>query len=143
MAKVTMKERKDKLAALLADNEGAELTADLITSIKGVFGSQAVSKKIDADGNVYCNYFGEYLPEDEFAVSSKGKIDSMCKEGKKLHRTQKSMVNKASNEVVKQFRSNDIDATEMAELLAAIEANSDHKFAKGTTSIPEDYPFSV
>lgn len=144
MAKVTMKERKENLAAVLTENEGQVLDAGLIEKIKGVFGSAAaVSKKVDENGNVYCTYFGEYLPADEFATNNKGKLDSMCGEGKKLHRTQKSMVNKASTEVLKQYRAGDIEASEMDSLLSTIEANASHKFPRGTETIPADYPFSV
>ncbi len=143
MAKVTMKERKEKLAALLAENEGAELTAELATSIKGIFGSTATSNKVNENGEVHCTYFDTYLPAEEFGTSKSGKIDSMSKEGKRLYRTQKSMVNKATAEVLKQFRAKDISAAEMEELLSTIDENAGHRYLPGTDTIPEDYPFSV
>ena len=143
MAKVTMKERKENLAALLAENEGNELDSNLIGKITGVFGSQSVSNKINEAGEVFCTYFGEYLPADDFHTSAKGKIDSMSLAGKKLHRTQKSMVNKATSEVLKQFRAKEISSTEMEELLSTIDENAAHKFPLGTETISTDYPFSV
>jgi len=144
MAKVTMKQRKENLAAILAEaTEAKEITAELAEKITGVFGSQSTSTKVNEDGLVYCTYFGEYLPAEDFHTSAKGKIDSMSVAGKKLHRTQKSMVNKATNEVLKQFRAKEVSASEMEELLAAIDANASHKFPLGTESISTDYPFSV
>jgi len=144
MAKVTMKERKENLAKILNGAiEAGNISADLANEITGVFGSQSVSTKVNEDGEVYCTYFGEYLPAEDFHTSAKGKIDSMSLAGKKLHRTQKSMVNKATNEVLKQFRAKDINATEMEQLLASIDANAGHKFSMGTESISTDYPFSV
>lgn len=138
-----MKERKENLSALLTENEGKELTVELIASINGVFGSQVVSNKVNEDGEVFCTYFQTYLPAEDFHTSAKGKVDSMSLAGKKLHRTQKSMVNKATSEVLKQFRAKEINAVEMEELLASIESNSGHKFPIGTDAISTDYPFSV
>ena len=138
-----MKMRKDNLAALLEANQGAELTAELTAEITGIFGSQSTSTKTNEAGEVFCTYFNAYLPAEGFHTSAKGKIDSMSLEGKKLHRTQKSLVNKATNEVLKQFRAKDIDAAEMEELLSTIDANAAHKFAIGTESISTDYPFAV
>jgi hypothetical protein len=143
MAKVTMKERKENLASLLAENEGNELTPELIESITGIFGSSKTSTKTDENGNVFCNYFQVYMPAEEFNVSKKGKIDSMSKEGKKLYRTQKSMVNKATSEILKQFRAKEITAGEMQKLLAIVDQNADHRFPVGTTSIPTEYPFET
>ena len=138
-----MKERKENLAALLAENEGNELDAALVAKITGIFGSQSVSQKTNEAGEVFCTYFGEYLPAEEFHTSAKGKIDSMSIAGKKLHRTQKSMVNKATSEVLKQFRAKEINSTEMEELLSTIDENAVHKFPMGTEAISTDYPFSV
>ena len=143
MAKVTLKMRKESLAALLAENTGAELNDELIAKITGIFGTGNASTKVNEDGEVHCNYFNVYMPAEEFAVSGKGKIDSMSKEGKKLHRTQKSMVNKATNEVLKNFRSKDISAAEMEELLNTIDTNAGHRYPQGTESVTTDYPFSV
>jgi len=144
MAKVTLKERKENLAKVL---EGAvkagEISKELSQEITDIFGSSAVSTKINAEGEVYCNYFKEYLPKEDFHVSEKGKIDSMSLEGKRLNRTQKSMINKATNEVLKQFRAKDITAEEMEELLATIDENAGHRFPIGTESVTTDYPFSV
>jgi tryptophanyl-tRNA synthetase len=143
MAKVTMKERKEKLAELLEANLGAELTEELATEIKGVFGSQHQSTKTNENGEVFCNYFQTYLPAEEFAVSKKGKLDSMSKEGKRLFRTQKSMVSKATAEVLKQFRAKEISAAEMEELLATIDENAKYRYPQGTESVPANYPFEV
>ena len=144
MAKVTMKERKEKLAALLVALVASEaVTQDAADSINGLFGSQVVSTKINDKGEVFCTYFQTYLPADQFHTSGKGKIDSMSIEGKKLYRTQKSMVNKANSEVLKGFRSKDISAEEMEKLLADIEANAGHRYPQGTESINPDYPFTV
>jgi tryptophanyl-tRNA synthetase len=143
MAKVTMKQRKEKLAEVLEANAGAELTDELMAEIKGIFGGSGTSNKVNGKGEVHCNYFDVYLPAEEFAVSNKGKIDSMSKEGKRLYRTQKSMVNKATAEVLKQFRSKDITAAEMEELLSTIDANAGHRYPQGTEAIPTEYPFSV
>lgn len=143
MAKVSLKERKTELGALLDASIGSTLTAELAAKINGVFGSQPTSNKIDADGNVFCNYFKVYLPEEEFATSKSGKLDSMSKEGKRLHRTQKSMVNKATSEVLKSFKNKEVDSAEMAEILSSIDENSAYRFPQGTDSLPVDYPFSV
>jgi len=143
MAKVTLKERKDKLGAVLTANEGNVLDAALIATIQGVFVSAPTSNKTNESGEVHCTYFNAYLPADQFNVNTKGKTDSMSIEGKKLHRTQKSMVNRATSEVLKQFRSKDITSAEMEELLSSIEANAAHKFPMGTEAIPADYPFSL
>lgn len=143
MAKVTMKEKKERLAKILdgAVEEG-KIERELANEIMGVFGSTS-STKINEEGLVYCTYFGEYLPKEEFHVSAKGKIDSMSIAGKRLHRVQKSMVNKATSEVLKQFRAKEISSDEMEELLNTIDANANHKFPIGTESIPTDYPFSL
>jgi len=143
MAKVTLKMRKETLAELLAENVGAELTAELTAKITGIFGGGHTSNKINEDGEIHCTYFDVYMPAEEFAVSAKGKIDSMSKEGKKLHRTQKSMTNKATTEVLKQFRAKEIDAAEMEELLSTIDANAGHRYPQGTASINTDFPFAV
>lgn len=143
MAKVTLKERKEKLASLLAENEGETLDAELTQKIQDIFGSGNTSAKTNEKGEVFCNYFQEYLPADDFAVSTKGKIDSMSKEGKRLHRTQKSLINKATSEIIKQFRAKEITADEMEKLLASVEKNSGHRYPAGTESIPADYPFTV
>ena len=139
-----MKERKENLAKILNGAiEAGAITAELANEITGVFGSTAASTKVNEEGLVYCTYFGEYLPAEDFHTSAKGKIDSMSLAGKKLHRTQKSMVNKATNEVLKQYRAKEIDAAEMEELLNTIDSNANHKFPIGTESISTDYPFSV
>jgi hypothetical protein len=144
MAKVTMKQKKERLAEVLNDAlEAKTITAELADTITGIFGSQSNTTKVNEDGQVFCTYFGEYLPAEDFHTSTKGKIDSMSLAGKRLHRTQKSMVNKATNEVLKQFRAKEINAAEMEELLAAIDANASHKFPIGTESISTDYPFSI
>jgi hypothetical protein len=144
MAKVSLKERKEKLGLILAGFvEAGVLTEAQSAEISGVFGSQAVSTKVNEEGLVFCNYFGKYMPAEAFHTSTKGKIDSMSIEGKKLHRTQKSMVNKANNEVLKQYRAGEITAEEMDTLLKAIEKNAGHKFPEGTAAINADYPFEV
>lgn len=144
MAKVTMKERKGKLAEVLAGLvEAGTITEEISANISGIFGGQGTSTKTNEAGEVFCTYFQAYLPAEEFAVSAKGKIDSMSKEGKKLHRTQKSMVNRATSEVLKQFRSKDISAVEMEELLSTIDTNAAHRYPQGTEAVTTDYPFSV
>lgn len=143
MAKVTLKMRKESLAELLKENEGAELSAELIGKITGIFGGGQTSNKVNEAGEVHCNYFDAYLPASEFAVSSKGKIDSMSKEGKRLYRTQKSMVNKATTEVLKQFRAKEITAAEMEELLSTIDENAAYRYPQGTEAVNTDYPFEV
>jgi len=145
MAKTTMKVRKEALAAVLAGLVTAdELTETNAQKIKDVFGATTSAQpKKDEDGNVWCSYFGVYMPEDEFNVNSKGKIDSMSKSGKKLHRSQRSAVNKANNAIIAQFRAEEIDATEMADLLNDVEKNASYKYPAGTDDIPEDYPFEV
>ena len=144
MAKVTMKERKENLAKVLNGAiEAGTITAEFANEITAVFGTQSVSTKVNDEGQVFCTYFGIYLPAEDFHTSAKGKIDSMSLAGKKLHRTQKSMVNKATNEVLKQFRAKEISAEEMEELLSTIDANAAHKFDIGTESISTDYPFSI
>lgn len=144
MAKISLKERKEKLAGVLAENTGKVLDEALIATIKATMGGNGVtSTKTNEAGEVFCNYFQEFMPADSFNTKAEGKFESMSIEGKKLYRTQKSMVNKASSEVLKQFRAKEISATEMEKLLADIEANSNHRFPKGTDSIPVDYPFSV
>lgn len=144
MAKITLKQRKEKLAGVLAENEGKVLDAATIEAIKATLGGTgAVSHKTNENGEVFCNYFGQFLPAEKFAVKEGGKFESMSIEGKKLFRTQKSMINRASSEVLKQFRAKEISAEDMEKLLAAIETNSSHRFPMGTESIPTDYPFSV
>jgi len=144
MAKVTNKMRKDALAtmiaALLAANEISEAAAEQLGTI---FASPNAQPKTDADGNVWCNYFGVYLPAEEFNTNSKGKVDSMSKAGKKLHRAQRSAVNRANNDVISQFRAGEVSAEEMADLLNVIEKNAEHKYPQGTDDIPEDYPLEV
>lgn len=137
-----MKEKKDKLAEVLEANMGAEVTEELAAEITGIFTAQKTSTKINEDGEVFCNYFEVYMPSDEFHVSPKGKIDSMSKEGKTLHRAQKSRVNKATTEVLAQFRSGEVTADEMSDLLEKIDANAKVKFEAGT-ELPEDYPFAA
>jgi len=144
MAKITLKDRKEKLAGVLAENEGKVLDSALIAAIKATLGGAgAVSTKTNENGEVFCNYFGAFLPAEAFTAKEGGKFESMSTEGKKLFRTQKSMVNKASSEVLKQFRAKEISADEMEKLLATIEANSAHRFPAGTEAIPADYPFAV
>ena len=145
MAKTTLKMRKDNLAVLLTSLVAAEeLSEANAAKITEVLGSSASSQpKRDEDGNVWCSYFSVYLPEDEFNINSKGKIDSMSKAGKTLHRAQRSAVNKANNEVIAQFRAEEISAAEMSDLLNTIEENATHKYPQGTDGIPEDYPFEV
>ena len=139
-----MKQKKERLAEVLNDAlEAKTITAELADTITGIFGSKSNTNKVNENGEVFCNYFGKYLPAEDFHVSAKGKIDSMSIAGKRLYRTQKSMVNKATNEVLKQFRAKEINAAEMEELLAVIDANAGHKYPIGTKSIPTDYPFSV
>lgn len=144
MAKITLKQRKEKLAGVLTENEGKVLDAKLIADIKATLGGAGVvSTKTNENGEVFCNYFGAFLPAEAFTAKEGGKFESMSTEGKKLFRTQKSMVNKASSEVLKQFRAKEISADEMEKLLATIEANSAHRFPAGTEAIPADYPFAV
>lgn len=144
MAKLTLKERKEKLAGVLAENEGKVLDAALIVAIKATLGGNGVpSTKTNENGEVFCNYFQTFLPAEAFTAKEGGKFESMSTEGKKLFRTQKSMINKASGEVLKQFRAKEITAEEMEKLLATIETNSAHRFPVGTESIPADYPFAV
>ncbi len=143
MAKVSMKERKEQLFSILEENVGNELTPELAQEIRGIFETHRESKKVDENGNVWCSYFEEYLPAEEFKVGKNDKYPSMSEEGKRLHRTQKSMVNRAINEVIKQHREGSIDAQEMADLLKTIDENAKIKFARGTTSIPVNYPYSL
>lgn len=144
MAKVTMKMRKEKLAEVLKEAlENGEITEELSNKVTAIFGSVASSVKVNDNGEIFCNYFGMYLPADQFHVSAKGKIDSMSVEGKRLNRTQKSMVNKATSEVIKQFRDKEISSEEMENLLATIDENTGHKFPVGTATIPNNYPFSM
>jgi hypothetical protein len=145
MSKVTMKEKKERLAEILEANVGNELTAELAEEIKGIFTAQrqAASNKVDENGNIFCTYFQEYLPADEFTVGKNGKIPSMSDAGKALHRKQKSAVNKAINEVMTQFRAGEITAEDMVKLLDDIDANAKFKFPRGTEELPENYPYEV
>ncbi len=145
MAKTTLKMRKEAMATLLATMLNAEeITPANAEKITGVLGaSVSAQPKRDEEGNVWCSYFGVYLPETEFNVNSKGKIDSMSKAGKQLHRAQRSAVNKANNGIISQFRSEEISASEMSELLNDVEKNASYKYPQGTDDIPEDYPFEV
>ena len=145
MAKVTMKEKKEKLAEVLETNLGAELTEELANEIKGIFTASraTASNKVDENGNIFCTYFGKYLPADEFTIGVNGKISSMSDEGKKLFRKQKSHVNKATSEVMNSFRAGEIASDEMIQLLDKIDANANHRFPKGTEELPENYPYEV
>jgi hypothetical protein len=144
MAKITLKDRKEKLALILAANLGAVLTADLVETIKGSLGGAGhVSTKVNESGEIFCNYFGIYMPAEAFDRSKKDKLDSMSREGKKLFRTQKAMVNKANAEVLRQFKEKGISADEMAAILGTIEKNAGHRYPAGTESISASYPYEV
>lgn len=154
MAKVSMKEKKgllgESLAEIITILKAAKVDKEVIQNVKSkvdeaeaIFTAAPTSVKVNENGEVFCSYFGVYMAEDQFHKSGKGKLDSMCIEGKKLARAQKSLVNKATNEVLRQFRSKEITAEEMDELLSVIETNAKHKFAQGTVVVPSGYPFTL
>ena len=139
-----MKEKKAALEALVTANIGKKLTEELAQEIVGIFKAQPhVSNKVDENGNVYCTYFEEYLPAEEFKQTKNGKYPSMSIEGKKLATKQKNAVNKAINETMKAFRAKEISADELDNILATIEANAKVKFPKGTEELPKSYPYSL
>lgn len=141
--KKTLSTRKTAVQEILTANTGKPLTKELSDKIMAELGSSKAVVKENAKGEVFCNYFGTYLPKDQFNISEKGKIPSMSTEGQKLARSQKSAVNKATSEVLAQFKAKEISADEMAKLLATIDKNAGHRYPKGTKDIAKDYPFKV
>lgn len=164
MAKVTMKERKESLIKEVAqlqevitglvgtkvnDEEVKTLNTrldKLITIIAPGVGHSAV-EKIDADGNVFCTYFGTYLPADKFATKKNKKGEetykSMSKIGEKLHKAANRAIHNAEIEVVAQMRAGDITTEEANSLFDKIDSAKDYKAEIGTTELPADFPYAL
>ena len=124
---------------------GQKVTDELIAQVAEELNNRSgkvSTKVIEKDGKrlVFCNYFGEYLPEEEFAIKENGKIPSMSKDGQRLARTQKSLINKAITNLTSQLRTKKITLDEFNKLMDKVEAARQMKFKKGE-AIPENYPF--
>jgi len=138
------KVKLETVKEVLVGNKGKKLDDSVIENIiKEVENSSKINAKvIEKDGKklAFCNYFGEYLPLEEFAVKENGKIPSMSKEGQRLARTQKSLVNKAITSLTAKLRAKEITLDEFNKLMDQVEAARAHKFEKGAV-VPETYPF--
>jgi hypothetical protein len=134
----------ERVQETLVEFKGKALNPEVIKIIVEKLNevNRASNKVIEKDGKklAFCNYFGEYLPIEEFAVRSNGKVPSMSKEGQRLARTQKSLINKAINSLVEKLRKGEIKQDEFQKLMDKIDAAKAVKFKKGQ-AIPETYPF--
>jgi len=96
------------------------------------------STKINENGEVYCNYFGKYLPATEFATKLgkpnkiTGKRNEVykanCKAAEQIIRKVKALKNNCTKQVLTAFSSKLIDADEMQEHLANIDEACDSKY---------------
>ncbi len=106
------------------DKKQLKKVIDTILSKK----SERSSTKVNDDGLVYCSYFGEYLPADEFDKKADGKFRSRSKLGDKLYRATRAYIKKATDKALKDFRDKTISAEELDSTLKLIEQNSKQKF---------------
>lgn len=65
--------------------------------------SGGTSTKVNAEGDVYCNYFERYLPESEFKVSPKGKYPPMSVNGTKLRQKSLTLDKQMNKEISEAF----------------------------------------
>ena len=139
----TKKVSLEKVKEVLLEFKNKQVKPEVIKAIVEKLSESKVNNKvIEKDGKklAFCNYFGEYLPIEEFAEKANGKIPSMSKEGQRLYRTQKNLINKAINQLVEKLRKGEIKQDEFQKLMDKIDAARSVRFKKGQ-AIPETYPF--
>ena len=110
----------------------AKFTAQLIEQLHFMQPKQGSSTKMNDNGEVYCNYFGEYLPADEFNTklgkpnkTTGERIEGYkanCKEAEVILRKIKTTKANYNKQVMANFMDKTITAGEMELFLNNLEA---------------------
>jgi hypothetical protein len=97
------------------------LTARLFDAVGPKMGGGVIDK-IDADGNVYCNYFQAYLPEEEFNRKTNGKFKANCIRAEQILRKVKRIKNSETRGITSQFRAGKVTEEEWGETMNKLDA---------------------
>jgi hypothetical protein len=126
MSKLTKTLIVETLTSLVAANpamfKSPVKAQEFVALVQAAFTSSTAQDKINAAGEVYCNYFDMYLPGDQFKLNSKGKYKANCMQAEQIIRKVRNLKHKEEEVLLKMYRQRKIIADELEVKLAGLEA---------------------
>ena len=126
------------------DEKFAELLLPAIHQLIGPKTGGGVSDKV-VDGMVYCNYFDEYFPADDFNKKTNGKFKANSITAEKILRKLKNIRSSVERGATASLRAKEITQTKWFEIMEALDRFTARKFEdvsdivwNDTDSIDED-----